>query len=333
MKPLSLLACVGCLLAGCGDLTRPLDDRATGMSANLAPPAGPPPEWTLHEPGFQANVAATGLSNAQGVVRLGRGMLLATEWFGPDFMETAPRVSRVLPTGQIAAFADIPGSFPPRLSIVDLVHAPAQGFFTSLIFLGKIFRVTADGAVEEYVTIPAAPTFLAFDSHGRLHVNQILGDVIRVESDRTLTTVVDANPATTRLRGITFDAAGDLHVVVEEDRTTIPRTTIRRFDVDAASSLPIPLAMGTLITDALPVSPPNEPLQDLVLWPAGGGDLFTVDAQNVYRVRADGTVSVFISGLVRGTTRLAVNALALSASGELLVTEFPIGRITEVRRH
>jgi hypothetical protein len=73
-------------------------------------------------------------------------------------------------------------------------------------------------------------------------------------------------------------------------------------------------------------------MEDLLFWPRGGGDLFTVDAGNVYRVKLDGTHSVFASGLMAAGTPIVVNTLALSGAGDLLVTEYAGGRVTRISR-
>lgn len=329
VAPSGRAALAAVLLAACQDSSLPTPPSPGGLPS-LSVVAGAPPEWTFHEPGYEANIIATGLSRPQGVVRLGDGVLFSSETFGPDFAEDASQVTRVLPTGERARLASIPPIPGFRMSMVDLVRDGAGGFFASLIIAGRIYHVTMSGGVTEYATVPRAPTFLAVGPDWRLYVNQVTGDVVRIEAGGTLAAIVDA-PADARLRGITFDDEGRLYVLANEDLSTAPRTTLRRFHL-SIGPLPLPLASGIVITDALPMDAPQEAIEDLLIWPAGGGDFFTVDAHNVYRVRPDGSVSVFIAGLVRGTTFGAFNALALSGSGDLLVTEYPIGRVTEVRR-
>ena len=194
-----------------------------------------------------------------------------------------------------------------------------------------IWQVGLNGDATEIAAVAGFPTFLALDAAGRVHVAQAGGDVVRVEFDGSMTTVVDANPPNTRLRGITFDDQGRLYVLSSGE--TPFKTRVRRFDLATAASWPVPLADGELVTDALPTPPATHPIEDLTFWPRqGGGDLFTVDAGNVYRVKLDGTVSVFATGLQDSGPSIVVNTLALSGAGDLLVTEYAAGRVTRISR-
>lgn len=184
-----------------------------------------------------------------------------------------------------------------------------------------------NGEVTQYAAVARAPTFLAFDPEGRLVVNQAVGDVVRVEADGSFSTLVDANRATTRLRGIAFDENGRLFVLANEFARG--KTTVRRFDLAAAASLPVTLENGVIVTDALPTPPSIQPVEDLQFWPRTGGDLFTVDAERIYRIGAGGAVSVFASGLVAGDRTF--NTLSLTQAGDLLVTEYTGGRVTRIR--
>lgn len=280
-------------------------------------------------PGFAAEVVAEGLAFPQGAVQLGHGVLFVTASDGlPVALSQVREIIRVLPSGEKNTFAVLP----PTGTVVDLVFDPVRGLFASTIPgtgdpQPTIWNVRPSGEVTQYAAVAQAPTFLAFDPEGRLVVNQAVGDVVRIEADRSLTTLVDANPANTRLRGIAFDATGRLYVLANE--SPLGKTTVRRFDLAAAASLPVMLENGIIVTDALPFPPPIRPVQDLQFWPRAGGDLFTVDAEQIYRIRSDGAVAVFASGLAAGDRTF--NALSLTQNGDLLVTEYTGGRVTRIR--
>lgn len=325
----SLTACTG---------VEPGTTLAESGATVQAARGGPPPDWVIHEPGYSAEVIATGLDRPQGVVGLGGGVLYATQVFGPEFAETGAEVTRVLPNGITQPFATIPVTPSARMSLVDLLGAPAEGFFSTQIFTRKIYRIAQSGVVEEVAVSPRAPTFLSLDATGRLHINEVVGDVLRLEPTGSLTTVVDANPgplpAPNRPRGVAFDAAGRLLLLIDEDVVTVgSKLVLRRFDL-ADATLPLPLSAGAVITDALPLTPGRQPIEDPAIWPAGGQDaVFIIGPDNVYRVSlTDGSFSVFISGLERGTFETVVNALAVTENGDLLVSEFGAGRVTRVRR-
>ena len=317
--PIALLFTI--VAAGCGDIAAPALAPAYAIHA-------PPDEWVLHDGAYEARVVASGLSRAQGVTQLGSGILLAPQTFGPDFAEHSAQITRVLPSGRMQLFAALP-PLPPRAAVPDIVPAPGGGYYASA-FAGTIFFVGSNGAVREYANL-TLPTFLAVGPDGRLYVNQVIGDVVRVEADGTLTRIVAARHLPSRLRGITFDEQGRLYVLANEF-TSGAVTTLRRF-VIADAELPMPLNAGENVTTGLPLPPSSAtPIHDPVVWSTAGGDLFVVDPDNVYRVHSDGSVSVFISGLQRGSSSLILNALAITPSGELLVTEYAIGRVTAVRR-
>jgi hypothetical protein len=264
-------------------------------------------------------------------VQLGRGVLFVTASDDlPVALSQVREIIRVLPSGEKNTFAVLP----PAGTLVDLVFDPARGLFASIIPPGPvglpqptIWNVRLNGEVTQYAAVAGAPTFLAFDPEGRLVVNQAVRGVVRIEADGSLSTLVAANPATTRLRGIAFDANGGLYVLAGE--SALGKTTVRRFDLAAAASLPVTLENGIVVTDALPLPPSIRPVEDLQFWPRAGGDLFTVDAERIYRIRSDGAVSVFASGLAVGDRTF--NTLSLTQAGDLLVTEYTGGRVTRIR--
>jgi hypothetical protein len=119
---------------------------------------------------------------------------------------------------------------------VDLIFDPGGLLVSTLAtpigLAVPVWRVKMNGDTTRFGAVAGAQTFLALDDAGRVHVNQAVGDVVRVEPDASLTTVVDADPGpphNTRLRGITFDEQGRLYVLSSEESGTITR--LRRFDL------------------------------------------------------------------------------------------------------
>lgn len=292
--------------------------------------------WVVTEPGYEGEVVVSGLDRPQGVVGLGAGIVFAVQTFGPFGAESEAEVTRVLPRQRVETFATFPSSAAGRESVVDLIRAPGQGFFTSQVYARQIRRVSLSGAIEDVVTTPRGPTFLALDAQGRLYISEVNGDVLRLEPDGSLSTVVDANPGNSfpnRPRGVAFDAAGRMLLLIDENASTAAhKLVLRRFDL-AGGGLPLALAAGVVVTDALPLVPGSTPYQDPTIWPvAGDAHVFIVGPNEVYRVSlTDGSAAVFISGLDPGAGN-AFNALAVSENGDLLVTEYAVGRITRVRR-
>jgi hypothetical protein len=328
-----LLAVLGlaALAAACTDQATAPPSERPALAADVTQGGGAPAvTLTIEEPGYRAKVVAEGLPMPQGTVQLGNGVLYA--------LASAERqLIRVLPSGAqdiVAAFDAVPGS--SRTALVDLIPDREGGLYASMLvspssLLSPIWRVGMDRAVTQVAGVPWAATFLALDAAERLHVIQVLRGVVRVEPGGNLTRVISIPLSGTQMRGLTFDEEGRLYVLAAI--AAYPHwSEIRRFDLTGAD-LPIPFASGVLVTAALPLPAPNAPLlQDLVLWPGGGGDLFTVDGDYVYRVRLDGTVSIFASGLQSAGTTGVFNTLALSGAGDLLVTEYAAGRVTRIGR-
>ena len=280
----------------------------------------------LNETGYSVRVMAEDLDLPQGTVELGNGEMFVNVG--------GQNIVRVLPNGSHKTFATLPVPSGANSSVVvDLLFDPGRGLFASVLatpitLASPVWRVGLNGHVTQFAAVPGAQSFLALDGVGRVYVTQAIAGVMRVEQNGSLTSLVTADPMTTRLRGIALDAGGRLYVLSTGESP--PKTRIRRFDLTAAPSFPVPLANGVLVTDALPVTPATLPVEDLLFWPRGGGDLFTVDAGNVYRVTLDGAVSVFASGLLDSGTPIVVNSLALSGAGDLLVTEYAAGRVTRI---
>lgn len=289
----------------------------------------------LHETGYTARVVANGLNLPQGTVELGNGVMFVNA-------TGTGEIVRVLPSGAHAIFAAIPPPPVPGYSVLlDLIFDPGRGLFASTLRAPRatafpVWQVGMNGNTTPFGAVNGFQSFLALDNAGRLYVAQIHFGVARIDLDGSVTRVVSLlTQPTPTVRGITLDEQGRLYVLTTGRLLEQPvKTRIHRFDLVAAPSLPLALAAGELITDDLPA--PTDgwlPVQDLLFWPKGGGDLFTVDPGNVYRVKLDGTISIFASGLtdtVAGNNGV-FNTLALSGAGDLLVTEYSGGRVTRIK--
>lgn len=280
---------------------------------------GAPAALLLQQPGFTAEVVASGLTTPEGAAMLGNGVLYVVRSRVGDIV-------RVLPSGRSETFTEVPVAAPPEVALIDLLLDPSRGLFVSVLRHGKIFNVSFNGAVTEVATVPLFPSIMAFDPDGVLYV-ALLGarrSVMRLESTGA-TSVVESDQADERVKAIAFDDRGALYVAIAD----FAQTVIRRFDVSASASLPASAADGDLIAAGLPgrtVGGVSEVI-DIAWWRETGGDLFAATPGSIFRVNlADGDVSRFASGLMG-----PFNLLGVTAAGDLLVSDYGIGEVIRIR--
>lgn len=306
-----LLVCIVSCQEVPSDFVSPVEREQ--VLADLA--KGEPPEgFVLLEPGFTAELVASGLNTPEGLDRLGNGILYVVE-------SQVGRILRVLPSGKAFQIGQVPFTEPTE-GLIDLVVDPPRGMFVTLIRADKIVKVTFTGQVTDFASTLDRPLFMAFDAQKILYVSEFGGaSISRFDQEGNPTKIVELDNAT-RPRGIVFDKEGRLYVASDF------AGEIRRFDVSAASSFPMPLSNGVFIANIRDQGFPVPVNPDITF--GFDGDLFAVARNEIYRIKLDGTVTVFATGL-----RGPFNAIITSTTGNLIVSDFalgssPTGRIIKI---
>jgi DNA-binding beta-propeller fold protein YncE len=210
--------------------------------------------------------------------------------------------------GDVRQFAEIPFD---RVGLVDLLYDPLRGVFVTSIFDCKVSLINKNGAVTEFSADLNYPLFMEMDSKHNLYVSEFYGSQIaKFDLFGNKTIVIDFKENLDwRPRGIVFDRDENLYVL-----SCWKQKEIRKFDLHNASSFPIPLSNGELIASLEDIYSP----QDITF--GFGGDLFVLDSNELFRVKLNGQVSKFVSGLMG-----SYNTITSTLSGNLIFTDYGFG--------
>lgn len=172
--------------------------------------------------GLTSTVYATGITQPIGMAFGGDGALYVASY-------TPRRIMRVAPGGGVATEFANPGHRPQ-----GMVALPNGDLLVAVPLTASLVRITVPGGVvSTYATGLSGPTDLAVDGAGVVYVSNASGDVQRVASDGTPTTILTASTPS----GLAFNRAGDLFVVESFSNQ------IRRYN---AMGAPVPAIVPTL---------------------------------------------------------------------------------------
>lgn len=268
----------------------------------------------IHESGYSAYLLFDNLTSPEGITFLPKTK---------EVLVGQSAISNILAfnnQGNVRQFAQIPYDRP---CIVDLLNDPIRGIFVVSLYDGKIFLVDHQGNISEFAEGLNYPVFIEMDSKHNLYVSELFGrQITKIDLFGNKTIVVDFKENWDWLpRGLVFDKNEELYVLSDQGVHEI-----RKFNIHSATNLPLKLSNGKLVASIHEIPYPKDMTFGF------DGDLFVLGSNELFRVKLNGQVSKFCSGLVG-----YYNTINSTKSGNLLFTDYAFaveeaGKVYSVKR-
>ncbi len=307
MRKLAFVVSIVCAaFMGC-DKETPFDTSNVSTRQTISKQSSIPASITILEPGYDAEVFASGINTPEGMNFRGSGVLYVVDSDGSKLL-------KILPNAKVSTFVDFQAG-----RLIDVLNDPGRGMFVSDLDRGEIYFVTFSGNVSTFTSGLQFPAFMTLNSKGELFASELgngpVGDrVSKFSSNATRTTVITYdNAVNENPEGLTFDNQGNLYV------TELFTGNIRKFEIDETTSLPI---------DATTIPPfvvgLNGPI-DLAFDKAG--DLYVVGSNEVYRISSSAVVTVIATGLVG-----PFNGLDINSKNDIFISDSGAGEIFKITK-
>ena len=228
---------------------------------------------TIEDSEYNVYLLADNLTSPEGVIYHPRsqGLLVGQSTIG--------NVVNLDRKDNISEFVNLNLITPPTITLVDLLSDPHRGIFITELRRGIIYLTDKKGNYTEFASGRIYPQFMELDHKKNLFVNESRGNCItKIDANQNKMKIVDFDDEGFMIPGgIVFDKNEKLYVLITSTKE------ILMYDIKNSSNFPLSYSDGSLIAK-LPAES-NDPLDITIGF---GGDLFLVDANNVWKIKITG---------------------------------------------